>query len=59
LAETGDVVMGNVAVVAFAGMVTLVGTLAAERLLLLKVISAPLAGAGPFRVTLPVDGEPP
>jgi hypothetical protein len=49
----------NVAVVAFAGMVTLAGTCAAEVLLLERVTTAPLAGAGPLIVTVPVDIFPP
>ena len=52
------VVTVNVAVVAPAATVTLAGTVAA-RLLLDKVTTAPPAGAGPLRVTVPVDGLPP
>jgi hypothetical protein len=49
----------NVAVVAFAATVTLAGTVAAAVLLLDSVTTAPAAGAGPFNVTVPVDGVPP
>jgi hypothetical protein len=53
------VVTLNVAAVAFGAIVTLAGTLAAAVLLLPRVTSAPPAGAGPFSVTVPVDGLPP
>jgi hypothetical protein len=56
LPETGFVVMAKVAVVPFAGTVTLAGTCAAPVLLLDKVTNAPPAGAGPFSTTVPVDG---
>jgi hypothetical protein len=56
---TGEVVTRNVAVVAFAGMMTLVGTLPTALLLLARAICAPAAGAGPFSVTVPVDDAPP
>ena len=59
LAATGLVVTVNVAVVAFAATVTLVGTWAAAVLLLNKVTTAPPVGAGPFNVTVPVEGVPP
>ena len=49
----------NVAVVAFAAMVTLAGTVAAEVLLLVRVITAPPAGARPVNVTVPVELLPP
>ena len=49
----------KVAVVAFAATVTVAGTCAAVVLLLDRVITAPLAGAGPFSVTVPVEGDPP
>jgi hypothetical protein len=52
---TGLLVIVNVAVVAFAGTVTLVGTCAAEVLLLESVTAAPPAGAGPLSVTVPMD----
>ena len=48
----------NVMEVAFAAIVTLVGTVATA-LLLPSVTSAPPAGAGPFSVTVPVDALPP
>jgi len=53
------VVTVNVAVVAFAATVTVVGTCAAAVLPLVNVTTAPPAGAGPFRVTVPVDEVPP
>lgn len=58
-AETGLVVTVNVAVVAFAATVTVAGTCPAEVLLLDRLTTAPLAGAGPFRVTVPVEEVPP
>jgi hypothetical protein len=39
--------------------VTLAGTVATDVLLLVIVTTAPLPGAGPFRVTVPVDELPP
>jgi hypothetical protein len=51
---TMDVLTVNVALVAPAGTVTLEGTLAAL-LLLARVICAPPAGAGPLKVTVPVE----
>ena len=57
--EIGLVVTVNVAVVAFAGTVTLPGTCAMEVLLLDKVTTAPPAGAGLVRVTVPVEVLPP
>jgi len=59
LLPTALVVTVNVAVVAFAATVTLEGTVAAAVLLLLSATTAPPAGAGPFNVTVPVDGVPP
>jgi hypothetical protein len=59
LLATGLVVTVNVAVVALAATVTLAGTRAAAVLLLDSVTTAPLAGAGPFSVTVPVDELPP
>ena len=56
---TGLVVTGNVAVVAFAATITLVGTCATAVLLLDSVTTAPPAGAGPLNVTVPVDDLPP
>jgi len=49
----------KVAVVAFAGTITLAGTCAAAALLLDRVTTAPPAGAGPFNVTVPVEDVPP
>jgi hypothetical protein len=57
LAATGVVDTENVLEVAFAAIVTLVGTVATA--LLPSVTSAPPAGAGPFSVTVPVDALPP
>ena len=56
---TGLVVTLKVAVVALAATVTLVGTWAAAVLLLDRVTTAPPTGAGPFKVTVPVDVLPP
>lgn len=53
-AATGLVLMANVALVFPAGTVTLAGTLAAV-LLLESATCAPAVGAGPLRVTVPVD----
>jgi len=53
------VVTWNAALVAPAATVTLGGALAAEVLLLDKATTVPPLGAGPFRVTLPVEGFPP
>jgi len=52
------VVTLKVALVAFAATVTLPGTCAAA-LLLDNATTAPPAGAGPVRVTVPVEDEPP
>ena len=49
------VVTMKVAVAAFGATVTLAGTVAAAVLLLNRVTAAPPAGAGPVRVTVPVD----
>jgi len=49
----------NVAVVAFGATVTLAETLAAPVLLLDKLTTAPVAGAGPVKVTTPVEEVPP
>ena len=46
------------ALVALAATVTLAGTVAAG-LLLVKVTTAPLAGAGELKVTVPVEEVPP
>jgi len=56
---TGLVVTVNVAVVAFAATVTLAGTRAAFVLVLERVTTAPPNGAGPVRVTVPVEVFPP
>ena len=42
-----------------AGIVTLAGTDAMKGILFDKVMMAPPAGDGPFKVTVPVDGLPP
>jgi hypothetical protein len=52
---TVNVFTVNVAVVAFAGTVTLPGTVATKISPLDRVITAPPLGAGPFKVTVPVD----
>ena len=49
----------KVAVVAFAATVTLAGTLAAPVLLLDRATTAPPDGAGPVKITVPVDEVPP
>ena len=59
LADTGLLVTVKVAVVALAATVTVAGTCAAALLLLDRVITAPPAGAAPFKVTVPVDELPP
>jgi hypothetical protein len=53
--STRDVFTVKLALVAPAGIVTLLGTLAAPPLLLDKKITAPPAGAGALNVTVPVD----
>ena len=53
------VVMVKLAVVAFAATVTLAGAVAADVLLLERVITAPPVGAGPLRVTVPAEDVPP
>ena len=59
LLATGLVVVVNVAVVAPAATITLTGTWAAAVLLLESVTTAPPTGAGPFKVTVPVEDTPP
>jgi hypothetical protein len=59
LAVTEEVVTVNVALVAPAATVTFAGTVATAVLLLVSVTNAPLAGAGAFNVTVPVDEVPP
>jgi hypothetical protein len=56
---TGSVLSVKVAVVAYAGTVTLVGTEAANPLLLDRNTTAPPAGAGPLSVTVPIEEPPP
>lgn len=58
-AATGLVDTVKVTDVAFPGTVTLAGTLAAAVLLLDSVTRAPAAGAGPVKVTVPVEEVPP
>ena len=55
---TDVVVIVKVAVVDPAATVTLAGTFA-EPLLLESVTKAPFVGAGPLKVTVPVDDDPP
>ena len=59
LDATAAVVIVKVAVVAPAATVTLAGNCAAAVLLLVRVTTAPLDRAGPFKVTVPVDEVPP
>jgi hypothetical protein len=56
---TGSVVAVNVAVVAPAATVTDAGTWAAAGSFELRLTTAPPAGAGPSRVTVPVEEPPP
>jgi hypothetical protein len=57
--RTTDVLTVKVALVAPAGTVTLEGALAAPVLLLESLTCAPPAGAGPLKVTVPVEDCPP
>jgi len=59
LDATADVVIVKVAVVAPDATVTLAGKCAAEVLLLVRVTTAPPDGAGPVKVTVPVEDVPP
>src|SRR5258708_6556662 len=56
---TASVVTVNVALVAPPVTVTLAGTVAAAVLLLMREMTAPPPGAGPLKVTGPVEGDPP
>ena len=58
VAATAEVVTLNVALFDPAATVTVAGTFALETLVV-KLITAPPDGAGPLRVAVPVDGEPP
>jgi hypothetical protein len=58
-AATAFVFNGKVALAAPAGTVTLAGTVAAELLLESVTCTPPPGGAGPFNVTVPVEGFPP
>jgi hypothetical protein len=53
------VVTANVALLAPAATVTLAGTVAAAVLPLERETAAPPLEAGPLRVTVPVEGDPP
>ena len=58
-AVTGLVLAANVALLAPAATVTLAGTVAAAVLPLIRETAAPPLGAGPLRVTVPIEGDPP
>jgi len=58
LDEPGDVLTMNVAELLPDDTVTLAGTLATEGLLLESTTTVPPAGAGPLRVTVPVEELP-
>ena len=59
LVVTGLVVAVKVAVVAFGATVTLAGTWTAAGLLLVRLTTAPPAGASPEILTVPVEDVPP
>src|SRR5436853_3783986 len=56
---TALVLTVNVALLAPAATITLVGTVATALLPLERETVAPPAGAGPLNVTVPVEGDPP
>jgi hypothetical protein len=56
---TATVLTVKVALVLPLGTVTVAGTVAAEVLLLVSVTAVPPAGAGPLKVTVPWEAEPP
>jgi hypothetical protein len=56
---TATVLMVKLALAAPAGTVTVEGTVATFGLLLESATVAPPEGAGPERLTVPVDGDPP
>ena len=56
---TGFVVTPKVVAVAPAGTVTVPGTVAAPVFELVSFTARPAAGAGPVRITVPVDEDPP
>ena len=58
-AVTALVLTVNVVLLAPAATVTLAGTVAAAVLPLIRETAAPPLGAGPLRVTVPVEGDPP
>ena len=58
-AETEEVVIVNVALLAAAGTTTLAGTCAAAALELVSVTVAPPLSAGPLNVTVPCELLPP
>lgn len=59
LAPTANVVIAKVADVAFAATVTVAGTVATAVFALVSVTMVPPDGAGPVRVTVPVEDAPP